>query len=60
MSTCDGRTVLSVFGDEVRIKVGLIAYVDRRRWRKRPGPANDLRAQNSYVRQMLDESCSHL
>jgi hypothetical protein len=44
-------TALKV-GDEVRITVGKATKVDRPRSRKRSDPAEDLRRQKRYVRQM--------
>ena len=39
-------------GDEVRITIAEAAKVDRTRTRKRSDPAEDLRRQKRYVRQM--------
>src|SRR5436190_17238569 len=39
-------------GDQVSIKVVEVASADRPRKRKRPNPAEDLRRQKDYVRQM--------
>lgn len=45
------RTALQV-GDEVRITVAKAGKVDRPRSRKRSDPAEDLRRQKRYVREM--------
>jgi hypothetical protein len=41
-------------GDEVRITIAEAAKVDRARTRKRSDPAEDLRRQKRYVRQMAN------